>query len=151
MVHAGCVFVAGIHPSRTWMSGSFESVRWNACVHRLDLHLYSHQKQFLGNGVRTLVNSKGKITTKGKKFSPEKDRTHNTASSTRRSPTHYQQAIQAPLPSKILKPVSAKKLSWCQSTLFWQWTKRRFFGKYSCCKLPFASHVSPRKTVTGII
>ena len=27
MVHAGCVFVAGIHPSRTCMSGSLESVR----------------------------------------------------------------------------------------------------------------------------
>ena len=25
------------------MSGSFESVRWNACVHRLDLRLYSHR------------------------------------------------------------------------------------------------------------
>ena len=29
------------------MSGSFESVRWNACVHRLDLCLYSHPS-FLG-------------------------------------------------------------------------------------------------------
>ena len=28
MVRAGCVFVAGIHPS-----GSFESMRWNACMH----------------------------------------------------------------------------------------------------------------------
>ena len=48
MVRAGCVFVAGIHPSRTWTSGSFESVRWNACVHRLELGLYSHPKEFLG-------------------------------------------------------------------------------------------------------
>ena len=46
LVHAGCVFVAGIHPSRTWISGSFGSVRWNACVHRLDLGLYSHPKEF---------------------------------------------------------------------------------------------------------
>ena len=38
----------------------FESVRWNACVHRLDLGLCSHPKEFLGNGVRTHVNSKGK-------------------------------------------------------------------------------------------
>ena len=30
------------------MSGSFESVRWNACVHRLDLGLYSHPKGFFG-------------------------------------------------------------------------------------------------------
>ena len=46
MVHAGCVFVASIHPSRTWMSGSFESVRWNACVHGLGFGLYSHPKEF---------------------------------------------------------------------------------------------------------
>ena len=61
MVHAGCIFVANIHPSRTWMSESFESVQWNACVHRLDPSIYSHLKEFLGNGVRTHVNSKGKI------------------------------------------------------------------------------------------
>ena len=30
------------------MSGSFESVRINACVHRLDLGLYSHPKDVLG-------------------------------------------------------------------------------------------------------
>ena len=46
MVHTGCVFVAGIHPSRPWTSGSIESVRWNACAHRLDLGLYSHPKEF---------------------------------------------------------------------------------------------------------
>ena len=65
MVRAGCVFVAGIHPSRTWTSGSFESVRWNACVHRLDHGLYSHPKKFWGNGVWTHVNSKGKIPSTG--------------------------------------------------------------------------------------
>ena len=58
MVRDGCVFVAGIHPSRTRMPGSFESVRWNACVHRLGL--YSHPKEFWGNGVRAHVNSKEK-------------------------------------------------------------------------------------------
>ena len=66
MVRAGCVFVAGIHPSRTWTSGSFESVRWNACMHRLDLGLYSDPKEFWGNGVWTHVNSKGKIPSTGK-------------------------------------------------------------------------------------
>ena len=30
------------------MSGSFESVLWNACVHRLDLGLYSHPKELWG-------------------------------------------------------------------------------------------------------
>ena len=58
MVRAGCIFVAGIHQSGTWTSGSFE--RWNACVHRLDLGLYSHPKEFWGNGVWTHVNSKEK-------------------------------------------------------------------------------------------
>ena len=61
MVHAGCFFAAGIHPSRTRMSGSFESMQWNACVHRLDLSLYSHPKELQGNGVRTHFNSKRKI------------------------------------------------------------------------------------------
>ena len=56
MVHAGCVLVAGIRPSRTWMSGSLESVRWNACGHWLDFGLYSHLKEFSGN-----INSKGKM------------------------------------------------------------------------------------------
>ena len=42
------VFVAGIHPSGTWTSGSFESMWRNACVHRLDLGLYSHLKEFFG-------------------------------------------------------------------------------------------------------
>ena len=60
-MHAGCVFITGTHLSRTWTSGSFESVQWNACVHRPDLSLYSHLKEFWGNGVRTHVNSKGKI------------------------------------------------------------------------------------------
>ena len=41
IVHAGCVCVASIHLSRTWTSWSFESMRWNACVHRLDLGVYS--------------------------------------------------------------------------------------------------------------
>ena len=31
------------------MSRSLES-RWNACVHRLDLGLYSHPKEFEGGG-----------------------------------------------------------------------------------------------------
>ena len=38
----------------------FESMQWNACVHRLDFGLYSHPKEFLGNGVKTYVNSKEK-------------------------------------------------------------------------------------------
>ena len=51
------------------MSGSFESVRWNACAHRLDFGLNSHPKEFWGNGVRTHVNFKGKIPSTGKLLS----------------------------------------------------------------------------------
>ena len=47
------------------MSGSFESVQWNACVHRLDLGLLSHRKEFWGNGVRTPVNPKRNIPSTG--------------------------------------------------------------------------------------
>ena len=47
------------------MSGSFESVGWNACVHSLDLGLYSHLKEFWGNGVRKHVNFKEKIPSTG--------------------------------------------------------------------------------------
>ena len=51
-----CVFlvVAGIHPPRTWMLGYFEYVRWNACVHRLDLGLYSHPKDFFAGNIPSM-------------------------------------------------------------------------------------------------
>ena len=65
MVHAGCTFVAGIHPSRAWVLGSLKSVRWNVCRHRLDLSLYSHPKELWVNGVRTHVSSQGKNPSPG--------------------------------------------------------------------------------------
>ena len=93
MVHAWRVFVAGIHPSRTGMSGSFKSVRWNVCVHRLDLSLYSHPQEFWGNGVRTHVNSKGKILSA---TSSEEDRTHDAASRRPASPRHNRLSYSGP-------------------------------------------------------
>ena len=72
MVHAGCVFAAGIHPSRTWMSGSFESVRWNACVHRLDLGLYSHPKGFWGKESEPMLTPKEKNPLYRKKNSSQR-------------------------------------------------------------------------------
>ena len=86
MVHAGWVFVASIHPSRTWMSGSIESTRLNACVHRLDLSLCSHLKEFWGNGVRNHANSKGKIPFTG---GSEEAWTCDAESRRTVSPTHY--------------------------------------------------------------
>ena len=87
------------------MPGSFESVRWNVCAHRLYLGLCSHPKEFLGHGVRTHVNSKGKMPSNGQKKSllwaiepmtqhqagqPAQHTTNHTASSRTASPTHYQ-------------------------------------------------------------
>ena len=46
------------------MSGSFEFVQWNACVHRQDLSLYSH----LNEGEKTSTRSS------------EEDQTHDAAS-----------------------------------------------------------------------
>ena len=72
IVHAGCVFVAGIYPSRTWMSGSVETMWWNTCELRLDLGLHSHPKEFWGKGVWSHANSKGKKNPLPVKFSPER-------------------------------------------------------------------------------
>ena len=76
------------------MSGSFEPVRWNACVQRLDLGVYSHPKKCFGNGVRTHVNPRGKSPLP-EKISPEEDRTHDAASNRTASPTHYQRAASS--------------------------------------------------------
>ena len=73
----------------------FESIQWNACVHRLYPCLYSHPKDFSGNGVRTHVNSKGKIpSTRGS----EEGRTHDAASGKTVSLTHYQLSCSPPPP-----------------------------------------------------
>ena len=49
-----------------------ESVRSNACVHRLEHGLYFHSKEFWGNGFKTHVNSNEKIPSFGKKSSPQR-------------------------------------------------------------------------------
>ena len=74
------------------MSGSFESMRWNACVHRLDLGLYSHPKEFWGNRVRNHVNSKEKIPSTG----GSEDVRTCIAASCRMSPTHYRLSYSGP-------------------------------------------------------
>ena len=94
------------------MSGSFESVRWNTCVHRLELGLFPHRTEFLGNGVRTHVNSKLKIPSTGKKFSPEENGTHDVVLSRTASPTHYQRTIPPPSPSLTpVRPVTELRLT----------------------------------------
>ena len=60
----------------------------NACVHRLDLGLYSHPKSFGGLGSEPMLTPREKSPLPDK-FSPEEDRTHDAASSRTASPTHY--------------------------------------------------------------
>ena len=55
MVHAGCVFVAGIHQSGACRSESFESVWRNACVRRQNLSLHSHPKVLWGMESETML------------------------------------------------------------------------------------------------
>ena len=75
------------------MSGSFESMRWNACVHGLDVGLYSHPKEFLENGVRTHENSKGKIPSTG---GSEDGQTRDSASRRTASPMLYRLSYSGP-------------------------------------------------------
>ena len=73
------------------MSGSFESVRWNAYVYRLDLGLYSDPKTFLGKeSEATSTPTPREKSPLLEKFSPEEDRINDAASSRTASPTHYQ-------------------------------------------------------------
>ena len=76
------------------MSGSFWSVQWNACVHRLDLGLYSHPKEFRGNGVRNYVNSKGPIPSTG---GSEEVGTRDAASRRTANATLLTELFQPPL------------------------------------------------------
>ena len=85
MVHAGCIFVAGIHLSRTWMLGSFGFMRWNSCVHRLDFGFALIRKSLGG------MESVRMLTPREKFPLPEDQRMVkplNAASHTTASPTH---------------------------------------------------------------
>ena len=86
MVHAGCVFVDGIHPSRTCQS----LLRPCGGMHlRIDQTSVYTLIQFRGNGVRTHVNSKRKIPS-------EEDRTSTAASRRTTSPTHFKLSYSSP-------------------------------------------------------
>ena len=62
------------------MSVSFESVRWNACVYKLDLGLYSHPIEFffffffLGGGGGGGVESEPMLTPREKSPLPDAQR-----------------------------------------------------------------------------
>ena len=62
-------------------------------MHRLDLGLSSHPKEFGGNGARNHVNSKGKILCTG---GSEEVRTRDAVSCRTASPTHYRLSCSGP-------------------------------------------------------
>ena len=76
------------------MSRSFESVRWNTCVHRLHLGLYSRTKEFYG----THVNSTGKIPSTG---DSTEGRTRHPPSGRTASPTHYRLRYSGPRSRRV--------------------------------------------------
>ena len=71
----------------------------------LDLGLCFHPKEFWGNGVRTHVNSKGKIPSTG---GSEEVRTRDAASRRTASPTHYRLHCEFRPPDTGLKGPSAR-------------------------------------------
>ena len=95
-LHGRCVLGVFLLPAFTRLeheSESFQSVLSNACVHRLALDLYSHPKEFGGNGVRTHVKSKGKVpSTRGS----EEDQTRAAASHRTERLTDYQLSYSGP-------------------------------------------------------
>ena len=97
MVHAECVCVAGIHPCKIWTSSSFESMGWNAYVHRLDLGLYSHRREFWGLESEPMLTPREKSPL-WETFCAEEDQTHDSASSRARMHhkvvRHYFQSCQ---------------------------------------------------------
>ena len=58
-------------------------------MHRLDLGLYSHPKEFFGMESEPMITPREKSPLP-ETFSSEEDQTHEAASSRTASPTHYQ-------------------------------------------------------------
>ena len=51
------------------MLGSFEFVRWDACVHRLDFGLYTRSKSFWGMALEPMLTPREKSSLPEKKSS----------------------------------------------------------------------------------
>ena len=90
MVHARCVFVAGIHPSRTYMSRSF----W---VHVMECMCAQTRPQFILWSERVFgewsLREKSPLP---EKFSSEEDQTRDAASSRTASPAHCKLNYSSP-------------------------------------------------------
>ena len=67
MEHPGCVFVAGIHPSRTWMCLFWVWVcaMECTCAQTRPRFILSSERVWEGGGGKSPINSKGKIPSSG--------------------------------------------------------------------------------------
>ena len=92
MVHAGCVLVAGIRLSRTGTRGSFESVLWKECVHRLGISLYSHLKESQGEESEPMLHLRKKFP---QLDGPKQGRTCDAAYAGLK-PVHHQLSYSGP-------------------------------------------------------
>ena len=62
MAHAGCVFVAAIHPSRTWASGSFRVHAMKCmCAHTRPQFILSSERCSLGMGSEPMLTPREKL------------------------------------------------------------------------------------------
>ena len=142
-------FGASIHPSMKSISGSFESMRWNACVHGLDVGLYSHLKEFLGNRVRTNVNCKGKIRSTG---NSEEDQTCDAASRWIASPIHYRLSYSGSpiiIHYKCERNWSANVQTQANTKFFWQNHRSRVLSlKYGLDKKKWIWGLSDQQVST---
>ena len=104
-------------PSRTWTSGSFVSVRWNASVHRLEVYALI-QKCFWGMESEPMLTPREKSPLP-KKFSSEEDRTHDAAPSRTAGPTNYQLSYSCNhnRHQRELQPISCGRLKY--TTIYW--------------------------------
>ena len=92
-LHGWCMLGLFLLPAFTHLGQDFSNPCDRMQVCRLDLGLHTYPKEFWGNGVRTHVNSKGKIASTG---GSDEDQIRTAASCRTASPTHYQLSYSGP-------------------------------------------------------
>ena len=108
------------------------------------IHVFtdSHPKEFLRNGVRTHINSKGKVPSTR---SSEEDRNFDTASSRTASPTHYRLNYSGPHSNIIIQTYKWLSNAMCQSgaqnhtdqCLICLWLTQTKLYRFTSCLIAF--------------
>ena len=111
-MRAGCVFVAGIHPSRTWTLGSFESV----CAQTRPRFILSSERVFWGMEFEPMLTPR------------EKSRLPENVPRGGSNPRRCGQWAQA-LPTELFRPIwwyyliLLNSTFWCCCKWPWPWLK----------------------------